>query len=392
MMREAFVGFDSAWAGKAPGGIAWVIFEGRRLAAFTEPQLARFDEAARTIETLRAECDYVLVAIDQPTRVPNETGSRPVDTIARCLISRLGSGVQAANRGREAMFGSNAPIWRFIERLGACENPPVARASTRGLHLLEVFPALALPALAPEIMERGRAAHYNPARKKTFSCDDWCLVAECIRRRASALGMEFLSRWTGQQIGLTAPTKRDQDRLDAAICLVVALEWRRAPRDGVAVIGDGQQGYMVTPVSLETREVLERAAIAKGVPFDTVWQDPERSQNSTRRPRRTSTHDQRTAAPARAGTTKPESRLRNSWGWRLGAVLNSPGKHPFALDRRLDAGSGGPAARREVEVGLFRRVADRASEHRWVTDAGRAPRGVAGGALVMSPGVRAGRR
>ena len=86
------------------------------------------------------------------------------------------------------------------------------------------------------------------------------------------------------------------------------------------------------------------------------------------------------------------SRLRNSWGLRLGAVLDSPGEHPFALDRRLDAGSGGPAARREVEVGLFRRVADRASGHRWVTDAGRAPRGVAGGALVMSPGVRAGRR
>ena len=109
--------------------------------------------------------------------------------------------------------------------------------------------------------------------------------------------------------------------------------------------------------------------------------------------------------PVRSGSRRPGSRgpgyawrgfrmsrLRNSWGWRLGAVLNSPGKHPFALDRRLDAGSGGPAARREVEVGLFRRVADRASEHRWVTDAGRAPRGVAGGALVMSPGVRAGRR
>ena len=86
------------------------------------------------------------------------------------------------------------------------------------------------------------------------------------------------------------------------------------------------------------------------------------------------------------------SRLRNSWGLRLGAVLNSPGEYPFALDCRLDAGSGGPAARREVEVGLFRRVADRASGHRWMTDAGRAPRGVPGGALVMSPGVRAGRR
>ena len=34
-----------------------------------------------------------------------------------------------------------------------------------------------------------------------------------------------------------------------------------------------------------------------------------------------------------------------------------------------------PAARREVEVELFRRVADRAPGHRWVTDARRAPRG-----------------
>ena len=31
------------------------------------------------------------------------------------------------------------------------------------------------------------------------------------------------------------------------------------------------------------------------------------------------------------------SRLRNSWGLRLGAALNSPGEHPFALDCRLDA-------------------------------------------------------
>ena len=63
-MSEAF---DSAWAGKAPGGIAWATFEGRRVAAFAEPTLAGFDKAAQIIETLRAECDYVLVAVDQPT-------------------------------------------------------------------------------------------------------------------------------------------------------------------------------------------------------------------------------------------------------------------------------------------------------------------------------------
>ena len=183
-MREAFIGFDSAWAGKVPGGIVWATFEDQHLAAFAEPRLAGFNDAAQIIETLRSECDYVLVAVDQPTVVPNETGSRPVDGVARCLISRLGSGVQPANRSKQAMFGPNAPIWRFLERLGASENPPVARTSTHGLHLIEVFPALALPALEPEILQRGRAAHYNPATKKTFSQNDWRLVGEGVRRRA----------------------------------------------------------------------------------------------------------------------------------------------------------------------------------------------------------------
>ncbi len=33
-MREAFIGFDSAWAGKVPGGIVWATFEDQHLAAF----------------------------------------------------------------------------------------------------------------------------------------------------------------------------------------------------------------------------------------------------------------------------------------------------------------------------------------------------------------------
>lgn len=53
------------------------------------------------------------------------------------------------------------------------------------------------------------------------------------------------------------PKKSDQDRLDAAICLIVALQWRRGPRDRVVVIGDERHGYMVTPVSTETKAILQ---------------------------------------------------------------------------------------------------------------------------------------
>ena len=243
----------------------------------TEPQLAGFDDAARIIETLQSDHDYVLVAIDQPTVVPNQTGQRPVDGVARALIGKLRSGVQPANRSKETMFGPIAPIWRFLKRLDARQDAPGARAATDGLYLLEVFPALALPALQPEILTRGKAAFYNPARKKTFAPDDWRLVADTVRDRAVKRGLAPLSEWAGRQTDLTAPSKHDQDRLDSAICLLVALEWRYAPRDRVAVIGDARTGYMVTSVSPETREILGRAAIEHGVPFEAP--------RSERRPR-----------------------------------------------------------------------------------------------------------
>ena len=59
------------------------------------------------------------------------------------LISWIGGGVQPANRGKLNMFGPHAPISISPEELGADENPEVARTAMRGLHLIEVIPALA---------------------------------------------------------------------------------------------------------------------------------------------------------------------------------------------------------------------------------------------------------
>lgn len=280
-MREAFVGFDSAWTGKTPGGIACATFEKDRPPAFVEPKLVHFEEAARIIERLRDECRYVLVAIDQPTLVPNETGMRPVERVAATLIGSLGSGVQPAFRGRRATFGPDAPIWKFLDRIGARENPPAARTATDGLHLVEVFPALALPALEPRILTRGRAACYNP-KNRNFSLSDWRLAATAVRRHASDLGLPPLSRWAGEAARLAAPTKSNQDLLDAAVCLLVALCWRRTPRDRSAVIGDSRTGYVVTPVSPVSREILERAADVKDVQIDGPWpENVERPLNRT---------------------------------------------------------------------------------------------------------------
>lgn len=279
--REAFVGFDSAWAGKAPGGIASATFSQDRLLETRLPEPAGFDHAAAIIEELQSTHDYVLVAIDQPTVVPNQTGSRPVDRVAASLVSRLGGGVQPANQGKTRsgrtiqskvqMFGPEAPIWKFLRRIDAVQNPPKARTAPSGCHAIEVFPALALPALEPAILERKRAARYNPANRKRFSLPDWRLVTLAASRHAAALRLTCLSEWARNLAELPTPTKTDQDCLDAAICLIVALQWRRAPRDQVTVIGYAQSGYMVSPVTPATHAILQSAAAKRGVPMDAPW-------------------------------------------------------------------------------------------------------------------------
>ena len=174
-------------------------------------------------------------------------------------------------RSKVEMFGPEAPIWQFLRRIDALENPPQSRSAASGCHAIEVFPALALPALEPAILERKRAARYNPANRRRFSLPDWRLVALAASRHAAALRLNGLSDWARDLAELQKPTKTDQDCLDAAICLIIALHWRRAPRNQVTVIGDAQSGYMVSPVTHATHAILEPAATKRGVPMDVSW-------------------------------------------------------------------------------------------------------------------------
>ena len=281
-MKEAFVGFDSAWSVKNKGAISYAIFQDGvpEKARMENPRPASFDDAAEIIEELQKECHDVLVAIDQPIIVPNHTASRPVDGVARSLMSRLRSGVQSANRNKESLFGDEAPIWEFISDTGSCKysgttdhaacNPIVdfeaAKTATGQTHLIEVYPALALPALEPKFMARKYAARYNPRNKKKFCLADWRRVCETVHRHADKFGLQPLSKWAKEMAALKSPKKPHQDGIDAAICLIIALRWRREGESHeLTVIGDRKSGFMVTPTSCDTRGILKRASEKVGI-------------------------------------------------------------------------------------------------------------------------------
>ena len=269
---DIYIGFDSAWADnpKAPGAICAMAVDDGRALKFHPPELVSFEQALLFISEVSVEAGYTLLALDQPTIVANQTSMRPVERAAASLVSWIGGGVQPSNRGKIGMFCDASPIWKFLAALGATENPEEARVATSGLHLIEVFPALALPSIDERFCGRLSGPRYNPERKKTFRALDWERVTEAAATDFDALGFAEQALWCREAARNTRPRKADQDRLDAMLCLIIALRWRLRPRSESLMLGDLQSGYMVLPASAAVRDKLTAAARKGGVPVDGI--------------------------------------------------------------------------------------------------------------------------
>lgn len=264
------VGFDSAWtdSAKAPGAVCAIRCNHNGELSSSEPELASFDQAFDFVAAERSRCDVCVVALDQPTIVPNLGGMRPVDKVAASLISWLGGGVQPANRSKKGMFDDAAPIWRFKQRLKAIDDAEAARSADRGLFLIEVFPALALPSLEAAYFGRLVAPRYNPANRRRFRLSDWAGITTMVYRHAGMLGLTSLATWAHSASLNQSPKKSDQDKLDAVICALIGQIWRAKSRTEAIMVGDLQSGYMIGPASPEVRARLQAAAAIHKVSID----------------------------------------------------------------------------------------------------------------------------
>ncbi|MFV0475386.1 MAG: DUF429 domain-containing protein [Pikeienuella sp.] len=263
----AYIGFDSAWTDSphTPGAVCALVSRPGKPPIFHAPRLATFAEALAFIRETQTMASFTLVALDQPTIVKNMTSLRPVERVAASLIGWLGGGVQPSNRRRVGMFCDDAPIWSFLDSLGAIEAPEAARKATDGLYLMEVFPAIAMPSLSPEFFGRLAAPRYNPARRKTFKLADWMKVCVALADRFEAFAYDEAARWMREAVVIPRIAKADQDRLDAMVCLWTALHWRLQEREASLIIGDANEGYMVLPAVDNVRSHLVAAARRVGI-------------------------------------------------------------------------------------------------------------------------------
>lgn len=270
MMATTFIGFDSAWTDnkRFPGAICSIRHDGRQFLDFKAPILVSFNGALEYVRAARAKDGLTLVAIDQPTIVPNPNGMRPAERVAASVVSWLGGGVQPANRSRVGMFDDGAPIWEFLRKMNALDDPLRARVAENGLFIMEVFPALALAGFHQGFCGRLKGPRYNPTRKKTFRQADWDSVVAVVGAETRTLCCTDADDWSASIKGRGIPEKSDQDKLDAVICLLAAVRWRLSPPGQSVMIGDLTSGYIVAPVAPEIRQRLASRASLLSVMVD----------------------------------------------------------------------------------------------------------------------------
>lgn len=259
-MANLLVGFDSAWTpGKRGAIVAAIQNDDGAFRVLGDPQIANFREAEDAIRRWQAELSPVstVILLDQPTIVNNSAGQRPVENIVSSSVSLRHGGMQPANTARADMFGEGAPVWTFIDQFGGAADPLTPRPGDDAV-VFETYPVLVLIALGwlrEDLRHAGRLPKYNPERKKTFSLEDWQYVCTMASAAFQERDLGGIARWIDEAHDKDRPGKRDQDKLDACLCLLVALHMAEG-RDCL-MVGDHQSGYIVVPHSPSLQSELE---------------------------------------------------------------------------------------------------------------------------------------
>jgi predicted RNase H-like nuclease len=195
----------------------------------------------------------VIVAVDAPLRVPNETGRRPCEAEIGRVFGRYQAGAHPANRRRLAFGGvvRGEALVAALERLAFTYVSAVA-AGAAVRQIVEVFPHPAMIGLFN--LQRTLKYKAKPNRSFDERLSEWGRYQAYISDLATAdpplHGQEtFMAR---EVAGLTGRRlKAYEDQVDALLCAYIALYAFRWGKARCRVFGTLEEGSIFTPVPEE---------------------------------------------------------------------------------------------------------------------------------------------
>ncbi|MCV2392691.1 DUF429 domain-containing protein [Actinotalea sp. M2MS4P-6] len=242
---SAFVGIDLAWGPRNRTGVAVCDGTGRLVASET---VRTDDQLAMVLDPWLAGAGQdVVVALDAPLVVPNDTGRRDCEAELGRVFARYDAGAHPANRGRTWF---DPPRGTELARRFGWEIDPAVRPLGGRAVAIEVYPHPAMVAL----FGLGRVLPYKqkPGRDLETLRTAWVQLLGHLERVAGpTLRLAESVRWAEiRRTVHTATRKVDlraiEDEVDAIVCAYLAWLWAH-DRDRMDVFGDVERGYIVVP-------------------------------------------------------------------------------------------------------------------------------------------------
>ena len=255
-----FIGIDLAWS--LSGGTGLCAIEDGRVTAS-----ARLSTDEEILAWLGPRVQgEVLVAIDAPLIVRNETGQRPCDRlISRCFGAHHAS-AHAMNLGIPA-FREGVRAERIARALDLDIDPEFEpRTSIR--RAIEVYPHPAIVALfLLPVTLKYKAKPNRTIRARSAALGELLRHLEGLIDAHPSLDVTSAPRWNELAATVSDPLSsaalvRAEDEIDAFVCAYVGLYYWVHGTKRCRIAGDVESGYIVTPVTEDQGARLDRLETA----------------------------------------------------------------------------------------------------------------------------------
>lgn len=260
-----FVGIDIAWSENNPTGIS--VLEGDKESASLEAVgLVETDEQIIDFVSEEVGEEDAIVTIDAPLKVPNEEGRRPAEEVTGKLFSKYDAGAHPANRKRLSQWTGRVRGEDIVEKLenkGFAHSPRLEKHE-RSRKVMEVYPHPAMVALFD--LDKILKYKNKSGRDYEFLYKEFRKFQENLRNlEDSEITLEAPEIVEKEVEGLIGQDlKAYEDKLDAVFCAYIAyFYWRKPSR--CEILGNEDEGYILTPVKPEMKEELKEIRSQKGL-------------------------------------------------------------------------------------------------------------------------------
>jgi predicted RNase H-like nuclease len=243
-----FIGIDLAWSSKNPSGFAALYWDGKSATLVEEPITLKEDnEIVDRINSVAGR-NSVIVAVDAPLVVPNETGYRICEADLAAKFGEYEAAAHSSNRSILRRYNNGTVRGEaLVEQLAAIGIRHSAEIQPKQLarQVFEVYPHPAMVVLFK--LDKTLKYKARPGRSPEYRREVFGKYRNHLLNLSNEMPPASLELPEIEQTLIGKRLKDFEDRLDAVFCAYVALYYWWWGKEKCHIFGTMEGGYIVTP-------------------------------------------------------------------------------------------------------------------------------------------------